>query len=91
MRSVEAAHDVLAGSSGDPGELADDAAEGVDLDLARPCTAPQFGVLRLLDTALANAKIRQLEQRIPGQLRLGNRGDIADDVRRGLAERIGSA
>src|SRR5208282_5268687 len=88
---VEAGHDVAAGPPGYPGEFTDHSAEGVDLDLTCPRATTQFGVLRLLDTALTDAKIRQLKQRIPGQLGLGNRGDVTDHVRRCLAERVGSS
>jgi hypothetical protein len=89
-RSVEAGHCILAGGSGDPVELADDAAKSVDLDLTRPGTAAQLVVLRLFYPALANAKIRQFEQRVSSQLRLGHSSDIANRMRRGLAQRVGS-
>ena len=79
---------VLPGLSGDAGELADHPAEGIDFDLARACGAAQLQILRLLDAALADAEIRQFEQRIAVEFLLGYCGDIADDVRRGLAERV---
>ena len=79
---------VLPRLSGDAGKFADHPAEGIDFDLACACGASQLQILRLLDPALADAEIRQFEQRIAVELLLGNRGDIADDMRRGLAERV---
>ena len=52
------------GFPGNAGELAHDPAIGVDLDLAGAGDAAQLDVLRLLDPALADAEIRQFEQRI---------------------------
>ena len=85
-RHVETGDCVLPRLSGNTGEVADDPAEGIDFDLARPCSAAQLQILRLLDRALTDAKIRHFEQRIAIELLLGYCGDIADDVRRGLAE-----
>ena len=58
QRGVKAEHDLAARLSRRCGDLADDAAEGVDLDLARAGTAAQLWVQRLFDAVLADAEIR---------------------------------
>jgi hypothetical protein len=87
-RHVDTGDCVLPGLSGYAGEVTDDPAEGIDFDLARPCRAAQLQILRLLDATLADAEIRHFEQRIAIEFLLGYCGDIADDVRRGLAEGV---
>src|SRR6266446_4406967 len=57
---IEADHHILPGPTGNPPELAHDAAKGVDLDLAGPGTSPQLAILGLLDAVLTDANIRQL-------------------------------
>src|SRR5215469_8179326 len=79
-RHVEAGNHILARMAGDAGQLAYHPPKGVDLDLTCPGGAAQLGVLGLLDAAFADAKIRQLEQRIAIELGLGYRGDIADNM-----------
>ena len=85
---VKSYDNVLPGLSRNAGEFAHDLAKCVDLDLAGACRASQLGILRLFDAALADAKIGQLESGLPFELVLRNSGDIAHNVRRGVAERI---
>ncbi len=70
-------------------EFAHHAAEGVDLDLAGASRAAQLEIVRFLDPALADAEIRQLDQRIVAvQLVFRDRRDIAHDMRDGVGEGI---
>ncbi len=74
-----------------PRQFADHPAEGVDLDLAVAAGSTQGEVVDPLDTSLADAETRQFEQRIPGQIVFRDCGDITQDVRRRLRERIVAA
>ena len=78
----------MTGLAFDAGEFAHDPAKSVDLNLTGSGETPQLGILRLLDATLADAKIRQFEQRIAGQLLLRNGGDVAERVRGHVAERV---
>ena len=63
-------------------------AQRVDLepDQARP--AAQLAVVDLLDAVLADPELRQLEQRVAGQLLLRDRCHVAEHMRGDVAERI---
>ena len=65
-RDVEPEDHVLTGLPRPAGQLAHDATVGVHLDLAGAGETAQPHILRLLDPALADAEIGQLEQRVSG-------------------------
>ena len=79
---VEAQLEVVAGLALAAVELADLAADRVDLDPAEPGAAAQRAVVAALDPALADAELRQLQQRIVvrGLLGRADGADIAQDV-----------
>ena len=62
--------------------MADNVAEGVDLDLQGPAGAAQLQVMDLFDAGLADAEPRKLEQRITGDFARRHRGNVAEDMRR---------
>ena len=61
---VDGEPDILARHARLVAQLADDAAIGVDFDAAGAGLAAHFAVEGLLDAALADAKARQVQQRI---------------------------
>ena len=73
-------------------ELADLAADRVDLDPAEAGATAQGQVVATLDPALADAELGQMQQRIPVLRLLGrvHGPDIADDVGEGAPLRIGA-
>src|SRR6266851_4588149 len=89
QRHVDAEDRLLTGNALLTRQLAHDAPEGIHLDLAGAGAAAQVEVVRLLDAFLADAEVGQLEQRIVArQFLFRDRGNIAQDVRGLLAERI---
>ena len=87
-RHIEPDDNVLSGLSIDMGEFAHDSANGVDLDLPRAGGAAQRHVFSFFDAGLADAKVRQLEQRIAGEFLFGNRGNVADHMRCSFPKRV---
>jgi hypothetical protein len=69
-------------------QLLDLAADRIDLEAAQPGPPAQLLLVDLLDAALADPELRQLEQRIAGQLVLRYRPDIPDHVGSELARRV---
>ena len=61
---------VLAGDALTPVELADDAADGVDLDLHRAGPAAQDAVVEALHPRAADPDARQLQQRVVAHIAL---------------------
>ena len=66
---VDGQHVVVARPAGPAAELADHAAIGVDLDLPGAGLAAERGLQHLLGAVLADAEVREREQRIARQLR----------------------
>ena len=85
---VDAERHVPAGLALVARELADDPSARVHLDLRRADRAAQCQVVDLLGTHLADAEVRQLEQRIAIELLVGRRGHVSHDVGEGRAVRI---
>jgi len=82
---VERQHHLIAGLAGVLRQFADDAAIGIDLDMARAGGAAKLRVVGLLDAALADAEARQPQERLlVGRglhVLVGDGADIADDMR----------
>ncbi len=89
---VDGEPDVVAGLARGARKLADDAAIGVDLDAADAGGAAHLVLELLFDAALANAKARQIEQRVVDALLVvgRDRGDIAQNVGKARAIGIGA-
>ena len=79
---VDGQHVVVARPAGPAAELANHAAIGVDLDLPGAGLAAERGLHHLLGAVLADAEVREREQRIVRQLRFIDGADVADDVDR---------
>ena len=62
-------------------EFANDAAEGVDLHLRASAGPAQSEIVNFLHSRLADAKTGKFQQRIAGQLPLGDGGDVTEHVR----------
>ena len=81
---IDADLDVLAGDALAAVELADDAADGVHLDLHGTGASAQDAVVVPLDPGAADADAGQLHQRVVAGIGFRRRGDVADDMRQVL-------
>ena len=88
---VDRQHQLVAALAVLAAELADDATDGVHLELARAGAAAQRQVVLPLDTVAPDAKTRQLEQRIAVQILLAHRRDITQDMGAALRMRVEAA
>src|SRR3546814_17750842 len=80
MRISDWSSDVCSSDLADAAQLADHAADGVDLHLADIGLAAQLDIVGALDAALADAEFGNRQQRIAGEVVDRRLTDIADDV-----------
>ena len=88
QRHIQRQHQLAAALSLLALQLTNDAAQGIDLQMARSRPAAQGQIVLPLDAILADAKPGQLQQRIAREILFRHGGDVAEHVRSGIGVRV---